>query len=227
MVATETGDLVPDLTLEDSVRQAAGDPKLVVCGLDEVGVGALAGPVMAAAVALGKAKSWHVRLNDSKKLSKKARAELFKLITKHEKYGLGVVFEKEIADWGIAAARERCLLLAYHALLLKLGDGPLGAVVDDRRLHVLRNRHPEWFNGGKAAFVDHADEKSLSVAAASIVAKEYRDTYMKTEAVQFSLYGFERHVGYGTPQHIAALKKHGPCSIHRRAFLRNILGTGV
>lgn len=214
---------MPDLTLEDSVRQAAGDPKLIVCGLDEVGVGALAGPVMAAAVVLGKAKPWHAKLNDSKALSKKARAKLFELIIKHERYGLGVVFEDEIADWGLAAARERCVLLAYHALLLKLGGGPLGAVVDDRRLHVLRNRHPEWFNGGRAAFCDHADEKSLSVAAASIVAKEYRDMHMRGEATRFPEFGFERHVGYGTPQHITALRKYGPCPIHRRAFLSKIL----
>ena len=218
---------MPDLTLEDSVRQAAGDPKLVVCGLDEVGVGALAGPVMAAAVALGEAKPWHAKINDSKVLSKKVRAELFELITKHEKYGLGVVFEDEIADWGLAAARERCILLAYYALLLKLDGGPLGAVVDDRRLRVLRNRHPEWFNGGKAAFLDHADEKSLSVAAASIVAKEFRDNHMKEEANRFPQFGFASHMGYGTPQHIAALRKYGPCLIHRLAFLRKILGTGV
>lgn len=207
----------PSFDLEKDVRKRAGDPELLVAGIDEVGVGALAGPVMAAAVVLSGTEPWGSGLDDSKRLTHKKRDYLHDLIVEQaQAWGLGYASQKEIDNVGIASARRRAIVRAFEECRVSLGPGghDLAAVVDDRRLAWLRADL-----GGKASiFVDHADQRSYSVAAASIVAKVIRDRYMQKMAGMYPAYDFGSHVGYGTPKHMAAIKEHGPCPLHRRSF---------
>lgn len=203
---------MPDFSLEEAVRTRAKNPSLVVVGLDEVGTGCLAGPVFAGAVILDPTpKDWYSRLGDSKKIRPRERRALHDIIIEEAvAWSVGWVSEKEIDEVGISTARRRAMLMAFADVK---GEKPIAAVVDDTRLAWLRA------DFGKASlFVNRADDRSLSVAAASIVAKVLRDKYMRTAAVQYGNYGFERNVGYGTPEHLAALKNHGPCPLHRRSF---------
>ncbi len=205
----------PSFDLEKDVRKRAGDSKLLVCGIDEVGVGALAGPVMAAAVVLSGPEPWRSGLDDSKRLTHKKREYLHDLIVEQARaFGLGYASQKEIDDVGIASARRRAIVRAYDGCKDALGGVDLAAVVDDRRLAWLRSDL-----GGRASiFADKADQRSYSVAAASIVAKVIRDRYMQKMGAMYEAYDFGNNMGYGTPRHLAAIKKHGPCPLHRRSF---------
>ncbi len=205
----------PSFDLEQDVRKRAGNLELLVCGLDEVGVGSLAGPVMAAAVVLYGDEPWLGELDDSKRLTHKKREYLHDLIVEQaQAFGLGYASQKEIDDVGIASARRRAITRAYDKCHDALGDMALAAVVDDRRLAWLRSDL-----GGRASiFADKADQRSYSVAAASIVAKVIRDRYMQKMGAMYDAYGFATNVGYGTPKHLAAIKEYGPCPLHRRSF---------
>ncbi len=205
----------PSFDLEKDVRRRANNSELLVCGIDEVGVGALAGPVMAAAVVLSGDELWISELDDSKRLTHKNRDRLHALIVEQaQAFGLGYANQKEIDDVGIASARRRAIVRAYNECHDALGDMELAAVVDDRRLAWLRSDL-----GGRASiFADKADQRSYSVAAASIVAKVIRDRYMQKMGAMYSAYGFDTNVGYGTPKHLAAIKEHGPCPLHRLSF---------
>ncbi len=205
----------PSFDLEQDVRKRAGNSELLVAGIDEVGVGALAGPVMAAAVVLHGDESWLGELDDSKRLTHKKRNYLHDLIMEQARaFGLGYASQKEIDDVGIASARRRAVVRAYDACKDIFGDGDLAAVVDDRRLAWLRSD----LGGRPSIFADKADQRSYSVAAASIVAKVIRDRYMQKMGAMYDAYGFATNVGYGTPKHLAAIKEHGPCPLHRRSF---------
>ncbi|KKL84225.1 hypothetical protein LCGC14_1966860 [marine sediment metagenome] len=205
----------PSFELEQDVRKRAGNFELLVCGVDEVGVGSLAGPVMAAAVVLSGTEPWVSGLDDSKRLTPKKRDRLHALIVEQaQAFGLGYANQEEIDDVGIASARRRAIVRAYDECRDALGGGELAAVVDDRRLAWLRSDL-----GGRASiFADKADQRSYSVAAASIVAKVIRDRYMQKMGAMYDAYGFDTNVGYGTPKHIAAIKEHGPCPLHRLSF---------
>ncbi len=205
---------MPDFTLEDAVRERAGDPNLRVVGLDEVGMGCLAGPIFVGAVVLDRErpKKWYVRLNDSKRLSHRRRAELYERITGEAvAWATGWTSNAEIDEVGVSTARRRAFIRAFGGVAEQGVD--TAAVVDDRRLSWLRSEF-----GQASIFANHADAHSLSVAAASIIAKVTRDRLMWLQAVTFPAYGFERNVGYPTPQHLAALKEHGVCPLHRRSF---------
>ncbi len=205
----------PSFDLEQDVRKRAGNFELLVCGLDEVGVGALAGPVMAAAVVLNGDESWVGELDDSKRLTHKKRNYFHDLIVEEARaFGLGYASQKEIDDVGIASARRRAIVRAYDECRDALGGAELAAVVDDRRLAWLRSDL-----GGRASiFADKADQRSCSVAAASIVAKVIRDRYMQKMGAMYESYDFSNNMGYGTPKHLAAIKEYGPCPLHRRSF---------
>ena len=205
----------PSFDLEKDVRKRAGDSELLVCGIDEVGVGALAGPVMAAAVVLNGDEPWLGELDDSKRLTHKKRNYLHDLIMEQARaFGLGYASQKEIDDVGIASARRRAIVRAYDECKDALGEEDLAAVVDDRRLAWLRSD----LGGRPSIFADHADQRSYSVAAASIVAKVVRDRYMQKMDAMYDAYGFSTNVGYGTPKHLAAIKERGPCPLHRQSF---------
>lgn len=180
-----------------------------------MGVGALAGPVMAAAVVLRSDHKWLGELDDSKRLGWRKREELHgKILEEATAVGMGYASNTEIDKSGVFAARGHAMVKAYQEVERKLGPAATAAVVDGANLRGRRND----LGGEHSAFVDKADQRSLSVAAASIVAKVTRDRYMRLESKTWSGWGFNRNVGYGTPEHLEALERHGASSLHRKTF---------
>ena len=183
----------------------------LICGTDEAGAGPLAGPVYAAAVILKK--DFKIEgLNDSKKLSEKKREKLFDIIVEESlDYSIAFVDEKIIDEINILQARMLAMRLAVDGLKVNpdflLVDGNSDPNADLDTLCIV---------GG--------DAKSASVAAASILAKVSRDRFMLEMAEKYPQYGFDKHKGYGTKQHINAIKAFGICPIHRKTFLTKICG---
>ena len=190
----------PDYAFETE----AGAPSALVCGVDEAGRGPLAGPVVAAAVILDPAHL-PAGLNDSKKLTAARREALYDLIHAQAHVGVGMASVEEIDRINILAAS----MLAMARAVAALPSTPAHALIDG-------NRSPEL--PCPATPIVKGDGRSLSIAAASIVAKVTRDRMMVEMAAAFPAYGFERHMGYGTKQHLAALEKDGPCPHHRKSF---------
>ena len=179
----------------------------VICGVDEAGRGPLAGPVCAAAVIL-PANIEIPGLDDSKKLSDKRRRELFPLIKeKAIAYGIAFVDHAKIDEVNILQATY----LAMEQAIAQLAVKPQLALVDG-------NRAKDF--GVPVETVVHGDSLSVSIAAASVLAKVSRDDYMVEMAELYPEYGFEIHKGYGTKAHYAALTDYGHCPIHRMSFLR-------
>ncbi len=178
-----------------------------VAGIDEAGRGPLAGPVVAAAVIL-PARFRHRKLNDSKQLNAATRELLFAEITGHAeiRFAFAVVESVEIDRINILRATHE----AMRRAVAQLDPPPEHVLIDG--LPVRPFPHPQTALVG-------GDALSFSIAAASIVAKVTRDRLMVELCARFPAYEFARHKGYATPQHLAALKKHGPCPIHRRSFL--------
>ena len=187
-----------------------------MAGVDEVGRGCLFGPVFAAAVILdaGAAASLLAAgLTDSKKLSARRRAALVPLIEREaEAWGLGQASAREIDVWGIRRATELAMLRA----LQRLPEQPEQVLVDGNL--------PLRLWSGPQQTVVGGDALSPAIAAASVMAKESRDALIRRLAIQFPGYGLERHAGYGTKQHREALLASGPTGLHRRSFLRRLLG---
>jgi ribonuclease HII len=183
----------------------------LIVGVDEAGRGPLAGPVVAAAVALGP--NAPDGLADSKVLSAKRRAGLDPLIRTSCRWGIGVVEADEIDRINIFAATMKAMTLAVAALL---GEGaPMVLVLIDGSL-TPHGRVPEWRWPARAIVGGDASEPAIS--AASILAKQHRDAIMHQAARQWPHYGWDRNVGYGTREHLDALQRHGPCPLHRRSF---------
>lgn len=182
----------------------------LVCGVDEAGRGPLAGPVCAAAVVLPKGLILE-GVNDSKKLTEKKREALFDVIT------------EQALDWSVAFATveeiEEINILNAAMLAMKRAVEDLKNPVDFAIID--GNRKPPLEIDCEA--VVKGDAKSMSVAAASILAKVSRDRILRQYAVDYPQYGFEKHKGYGTKVHVEALKKYGPCEVHRPSFLKKIL----
>lgn len=182
----------------------------LVCGVDEAGRGPLAGPVCAAAVVLPKGLILE-GVNDSKKLTEKKREALFDVIT------------EQALDWSVAFATveeiEEINILNAAMLAMKRAVDGLKNPVDFAIID--GNRKPPLEIDCEA--VVKGDAKSMSVAAASILAKVSRDRILRQYAVDYPQYGFEKHKGYGTKVHVEALKKYGPCEVHRPSFLKKIL----
>jgi ribonuclease HII len=190
----------PDFNFE----QVAIADGFVVCGVDEAGRGPWAGPVVAAAVILNP-QNIPAGLNDSKKLSEARREALFDPIMATSHVGIGIA-EAELID------RVNILQATHHAMLQAVGNlklQPSFALIDGNRAPSLSIR-VQMIIGG--------DAKSLSIAAASIIAKVTRDRIMQTLHQQFPHYGFASHKGYGTAAHAAALQQHGACPVHRMSF---------
>lgn len=184
-----------------------------VAGIDEAGMSPLAGPVAAAAVVFPPG----FRLpgvDDSKKLDPKERERLAPLIRKAAvAYCVALVEHDEIDRINIYWAG----ILAMRRAVEGLGLGPQYLLIDGRRLKELPIAQRR---------IDHGDEKSLSIAAASILAKTTRDALMMDLDRLYPAYGFAQHKGYPVREHVAALSRHGPCPIHRLSFapVRNVLG---
>jgi ribonuclease HII len=179
---------------------------LIEAGCDEAGRGCLAGPVVAAAVILPKDFENNI-LNDSKKLSEAKRKELRPIIEKEAiAFGVAFVSEKEIDEINILNAS----FTAMHRAVDKLNEPPEMLLIDGNR-----------FNPYKA--IDHeciikGDGKYLSIAAASILAKTYRDDYMEQLHLEFPQYDWINNKGYPTKKHRIAIKNSGDCKYHRKSF---------
>ncbi len=180
-----------------------------VAGIDEVGRGPLAGPVVTAAVILPENCKIEF-VNDSKKLSAKKREELYHIICqKAISYGIGVVSSEQIDKINILQATYE----AMKEAISNLSVTPQFILVD--AVHIPNITIPQkGIIGG--------DGKSISIAAASIIAKVTRDKMMKKFATLYPAYAFEKNKGYGSEEHIHAIKQHGLCAIHRKSFVKNI-----
>lgn len=181
----------------------------VICGVDEAGRGPLAGPVCAAAVILPMDLEIP-GLNDSKKLSAKKREELYGEITSCAlAYGVAFADVSEIEELNILGATY----LAMNRAIAGLGTGVDLALIDGNRSEGVEYPNRTVVKG---------DAKCASIAAASILAKVTRDRYMCALAEKYPGYGFERHKGYGTKAHYAAIRELGACPEHRPSFLRKM-----
>ncbi len=184
----------------------------MIVGVDEAGRGPLAGPVVAAAVMLCKPRP--SGLDDSKKLTPARRAELEATIKRRCQWAVGVVDVEDIDRLNIFGATMLAMTLAVDALCAKLGCDPLEVLIDGNMTPA--GRSPEWRWTARAIVGGDAIEPCIS--AASIIAKEHRDRMMCAAAQQHAHYGWERNKGYGTPDHLAALREHGPTPLHRKSF---------
>lgn len=178
---------------------------LGLCGVDEAGRGPLAGPVMAAAVMLDPARPLD-GLRDSKKLSPTARERLADAI------------RERAAAWCVAEASvaEIDALNILRATMLAMQRAVAGLTMAPHEVWVDGNRCPEW--GWRSQAVVKGDDRVAAIAAASILAKTARDQLMCRLHQDYPAYGFDRHMGYGTAAHLAALQAHGACPQHRRSF---------
>jgi ribonuclease HII len=181
-----------------------------VCGIDEAGRGPLAGPVSVAAVVLPEKFSLH-GLNDSKKVTAKKREALYDHLTTHPAvmWAQVEVDAAVIDELNILRATHYGMAAAVRALEAKYQIAIDHCLIDGLPVKNFPLSHEGIVKG---------DGKSLSIAAASIIAKVSRDHRMEEYAREFPQYGFDRHSGYGTKQHLHALHLHGPCRIHRRSF---------
>ncbi len=174
-------------------------------GVDEAGRGCLAGPVVAAAVLLDENYDWS-SLNDSKKLSEKRRDEFYLEIVNHSKYSIIQKCNKEVDSLNILQATLLAMSEAIHSL--SCPDAPI--LIDGNQVPPNIRAPYECIPAG--------DAKIINIAAASILAKVTRDKLMKEYALKFPEYSFEKHKGYGTKDHLDALKQYGPCDIHRFSY---------
>ena len=182
----------------------------VVCGVDEAGRGPLAGPVYAAAVILPDGLE-DMGINDSKKMSEKKREALFDIIIENATaYGIGFATETEIDEINILNAT----FLAMRRAVEAMGVKPDLVLVDG-------NRKPG--TGYEEMTLVKGDAKSISISAASILAKVSRDRYMRDLAQRHPEYKFEQHKGYGTKLHYEMIEQYGILPDHRRSFLKKIL----
>lgn len=183
----------------------------VICGIDEVGRGPLAGPVYAAAVVLPKDEEI-LYLNDSKQLTEKKRNELCEIIKeKAVTYGIGMASNERIDEINILQATYEAMRMAVS----KLDPGPDLLLNDAVIIPGIENI--------KQVGIIKGDARSVSIAAASILAKVTRDAVMTEYDKVYPGYGFASNKGYGSSEHIEALKKLGPTPIHRKTFIRSFV----
>lgn len=191
-------------------NQARAEGYTAICGIDEAGRGPLAGPVCAACVIMPENSSLYGIINDSKKLSEKKREELFPLICgEATAYSIAMAGEREIDEINILNAAMLAMKRAADGMPVK----PDFALVDG-------NRMPKLGIDGKT--IVKGDARSISIAAASILAKVTRDRLLYKLDEEYPQYGFARHKGYGTKIHIEALRKYGASPVHRLTFLKKL-----
>jgi len=204
--------LIPNLPSYESELALQRRGFARVAGVDEAGRGPLAGPVVAGAAVLSRefAHKFYGQLNDSKQLCSKERERLCEEIKSGAHWGTGMASHEEIDQMNIRRASWLAMRRALEDLEARFGRFDF-ALVDG-----LPVREMEWLWPFEA--IVKGDQRCVSVAAASILAKVTRDALMCELEREFGGYGFARHKGYPTPQHHAALKQLGPCAIHRHSF---------
>lgn len=209
MTRTAPGRKIVVRTVKSGVQQVGLDfssPDDIICGVDEAGRGPLAGPVVAAAVILDPSKPRMRGLNDSKQVTPKKRDELYdKIIDRALAYCVASASVEEIDSLNILHATMLAMKRAVEGLKIT----PTLAQIDGNRCPTLSIRSEAIISG---------DALVPSISAASILAKVTRDRMLLELHQMFPVYGFDAHAGYGTPQHLTALREHGPCEHHRRSF---------
>ena len=219
MTKKEERELKKQQKLEAEIERIQGmlvyereyGPLGILCGIDEVGRGPLAGPVVAGAVILPKGCQI-LYLNDSKKLTARRRELLYdEIMEKAVAVGIGVISQEVIDDINILQATYEAMRQAVG----KLSVCPDILLNDAVTIPGLPQKQVPIIKG---------DAKSLSIAAASVVAKVTRDRMMEALDAKYPEYGFASNKGYGSAAHMAALREYGPCPLHRRTFIRNICG---
>lgn len=200
---------MPDLSFEKAAIKRGDAPSLsCIVGIDEAGRGPLAGPVSAAAVILPEGFS-HALLDDSKKLSEKKRELIYEDLIADRRIQWAHSFAEADEIDRINILRATHAAMARAAAQLSENINPIYCLIDGLAV-------PNFPFAAEG--IVKGDGKSLSIAAASIIAKVKRDRKMLEYAEEFPEYGFERHKGYGTKFHLEALQEHGPIKIHRRSF---------
>lgn len=202
--------IIPDLSLEECYWQKG---IVHVAGVDEVGRGPLAGPVVAAAVVV-HAQSQVVRqVRDSKKMSLFQREKAYQeIVEKSSAYGLGDASALEVDQLGIAQAVQKAMMSALAMIEKNFKLSVEMVIIDGARI-----RPPGEYPCQR---IKAGDVYHYSISAASVLAKVTRDRLMRDWAQKYPQYGFEKHVGYGTKAHFEALAAYGPCPIHRQSFLK-------
>ena len=182
-----------------------------ICGIDEAGRGPLAGPVVVASVIM-PADSMIEGVNDSKKVSEKKREKLYDQILEEAiSYGVGIIGQDEIDEINILNATKKGLTMSLQELTVKPD-----LIIVDALTHIDTMGIPY-------ESIIKGDAKCYSIAAASIIAKVTRDRIMREWDKVYPQYGFEKHKGYGTAAHIAAIREYGLCPIHRRSFTTHFI----
>jgi len=179
-----------------------------IAGIDEAGRGPLAGPVVAACCMMPMDEMID-KINDSKKVSEKTREKLYEIIINKANFGVGIVSAETIDKINILQATKLAMRNSFEPLTLKPDIILIDAVGLDLPC--------------ATQSIIKGDAKSYNIAAASIIAKVTRDRIMRELDEKYPMYGFARNKGYGTAEHIAALKKYGPCPEHRRTFIKNFV----
>ena len=195
-------------------KQLYADGISTVGGVDEVGRGPLAGPVLAACVVLPA--DWDIPgLDDSKKLSEKKRNEMFRVISDRAlAIGIGMADNRTIDEINILNSTRQAMRQAVAEAQTMLGENIGHILVDAVTIDGIESSQTAIIKG---------DARSISIAAASIIAKVTRDNMMKEYALEYPHYAFESNKGYGTKAHYQGIREHGITPIHRRTFLKGIL----
>jgi ribonuclease HII len=200
----------PSFLIENNYRN------LFVAGIDEAGRGPLAGPVVAACVILDRGDFYdenNCEINDSKKLSKLRRKKIFFELKNKAKFGVGIVDEKIIDKINILEATKLAMLQAYLDLQKKYKISPQIILVDGNFIPFKKQDKIS-----EILAIVKGDQKSFSIAAASIIAKETRDQIMCELDQKYPQYGFAKHAGYPTQFHREKIREHGICEFHRKSF---------
>ena len=195
------------------VKLLLDDIKNQVIGIDEVGRGAFCGPVVSCSILLEEKilnNNLVFQITDSKKLSHKKRIILSKFIKEYSSYSIGVANNIEIDEMNILRATNLSMIRSYE----KFKETENLIKIDGLKTFSLNE---------KTTFIKNGDQISISIAAASIIAKTWRDRLMTLYSKIYPMYGWERNKGYGTHEHRNAIKKFGLTKIHRKSFLRNLI----
>jgi ribonuclease HII len=200
--------IFPDIELEKKLWK---EGKKYVVGIDEAGRGPLAGPVCAGAVVIDDRTDVSEIVRDSKKMTAKQREKSFDFILGNSlACGVCMIGPKDIDRYGIQKAVQRAMQGALSEVEKMLGKRAEYLIVDGTNVESILGYDMLKIKGG--------DIKHYSISCASVLAKVTRDRYMIEISKKYPEYGFDRHMGYGTKQHIEAITKYGPCDIHRRSF---------